>query len=73
MTEKFWLIWNGSIERCDFPTHIHYSLEEANREAERLARLHRGQVFSVLQLVGTCQSIDVKWDYLANNPNDPPF
>lgn len=63
MIQKFWMVWNENTERCDFPTKIHYSLTEANQEAERLAAIHKGKKFSVLQLVGTVKTIDVQWKF----------
>lgn len=58
MQNKFWLVWN---ETRDPPRHKHYSLDDAKREAERLARNNAGQQFHVLEFVGTCQKRDVEW------------
>ena len=42
----FWLVWNPNGQA---PTHPHESEELAVKEAERLARVNRGQQFFVLQ------------------------
>jgi len=60
---KFWLVWNGNKERIDFPIHPHFSLSEAREEAERLARLYRGQEFSVMELIGKVRIADTLWEY----------
>jgi hypothetical protein len=62
----FWLVWkdNGGI-----PTVPHDSLDSAKREAERLARMHPGSKFYVLQTVGACSKTDVLWD----EDHEPPF
>lgn len=69
MVNLFWVVWNESKERCDFPTKKHFSLTEANNEAERLAKLHEGQTFSVLQLRGSVKTLTVQWEF----PEDLPF
>ena len=43
---QFWMVWNP--ER-NAPTHRHLSKEQAEREAERLARANAGQRFYILQ------------------------
>ncbi len=69
MIQKFWIVWNENKERCDFPTRKHPFLEEARQEAERLAQIHRGQTFSVLELKAPVKTIDVQWE----SPDDLPF
>ena len=49
MPEKFWIIWNP--ER-GLPKYRHTSLEFAKVEAKRLALLHPGQEFHVLESLG---------------------
>lgn len=43
---QFWMVWNVNGRA---PTHAHTSLEAANNEAMRLARLAPGQTFVVLE------------------------
>jgi hypothetical protein len=45
----FWMIW---CEDGGVPTVRHASYEDADREAQRLARSNRGSVFYVLRCVG---------------------
>ena len=47
--EAFWIVWNPQGRN---PTHRHLSEFSALNEAERLARMHPGQVFIVLRAVG---------------------
>lgn len=44
----FWLVWNPNGRS---PTYKHPSVECATAEAERLARIHPGQTFVVLESV----------------------
>ncbi len=44
----FWLVWNPNNRN---PTHRHSSEASATSEAERLARLHPGETFVVLESV----------------------
>ena len=55
--ESFYLVWNPQGRE---PQQQHPSLERAEREAERLARLHRGQRFIVLRSVSECVVDDVR-------------
>jgi hypothetical protein len=56
MNKPFWLIWNPEGRA---PTVPHRSISGARREAERLARAHRGQKFIVLESVEQCSVDDV--------------
>lgn len=47
--QGFWMVW---CEDGGVPTVPHASYEVADREAQRLARGHRGRVFYVLRCVG---------------------
>jgi hypothetical protein len=47
-TTPFWLVWNAAIGA---PRHRYTCLEEAEAEAERLAREHSGMEFIVLESV----------------------
>ncbi len=63
---RFWMIWN---EGNRGPAVQHYEETSARREAERLARLNKGQKFHVLQSVDCCRVNDIQWE----NENDIPF
>lgn len=52
MKDSFWMVWGGVMPAR--PTYKHDSLQNAKTEAARLAQLHRGEVFVVLQSVGEC-------------------
>jgi hypothetical protein len=56
MKERFWFVWNAS---ASMPRVKHTTEQSANVEAERLARVHRGQTFIVLMSVREFVSIDV--------------
>ncbi len=47
---KFWLVWCPTGHRP--PSHRHTSVESAQREAGRLAALHTGQEFYVVESIG---------------------
>jgi hypothetical protein len=66
--EQFWLVWNEAAER---PVHKHMSSEGARNEAERLARMHRGETFHVLALVASCKTVDVQWTEVDPNWDVP--
>jgi hypothetical protein len=70
MFNKFWFVWN---EQRSLPRHKHPSLGDANREAERLARQHPGETFTVLRAVGTCTKNDVIWTSEEAHFDDLPF
>lgn len=60
--EKFWICY---VAGTDGGKHYcHYSLEEAQNEAERLARLRRGKMVFLLECVGMCcvEPVVVKWE-----------
>jgi len=54
--KPFWMVWN---EQGQAPRYKHPTKVSAQREAERLARLNRGQSFIVLESVQACISNDV--------------
>ncbi len=59
MFQKFWLVWcvdNG------LPSVKHDSHDSACTEAERLARLHPGKRFEVMERVSSCIRRDVIWE-----------
>lgn len=65
---KYWMVHGISV-----PNFRHDSLESANREAERLARLHRGQSFTVLESVATCCANDLTWTTHETDDNEVIF
>lgn len=68
--ERFWLVWkqNGGL-----PTVQHDSDRSARQEAERLARVHAGSTFYVLELVGSCKKTDIAWDWIGTVDDSIPF
>lgn len=66
---KFWMVMGSGA-----PTVKHYRLVDAEHEAERLARAHPGQHFTILVSMKTATRVDVAWE-----PNEddseaiPPF
>jgi hypothetical protein len=69
MIPTFWIVWNEKCDYLNFPAKKHFSLTDANQEAERLAAKHRGEKFSVLQLKGSVKTLTVQWEF----PDDFPF
>lgn len=58
--EKFWLVWNETMGGRS--TVKHSSCASAEREAERLARNHRGSTFAVMEVIGIVVVSDVRWE-----------
>ena len=60
---RFWLVWNPAGRS---PSHRHKSIEDAVKEAERLARQEPGQRFIVLEALRMCQvpELPIKWSEL---------
>jgi len=67
---KFWLIW---CESHGAPTYKHTSLSNAKDEARRLATLHPGQSFVVLESVGSMNKVEVVWKNHAEASDECPF
>lgn len=57
MSRTFWMVVGAGTPVVRHPTFL-----SAKTEAERLARQHPGQEFTLLQSLGTCRKSDVKWD-----------
>ncbi len=74
MTKKFYLVWN---EQGSCPTYKHPSLEDAEREATRLAKQNPGCKFHVLESVSTLEVPDpvIKTVHLfdLDDNGDMPF
>jgi len=68
-TNPFWLVWNPS---AGCPLYKHSSLESAEVEAQRLARMNRGQEFIVLESVSGHSVMDVVSTDLRPQ-FEPPF
>lgn len=67
----FWLVWNPKGRA---PTHRHASEASATDEAERLARVNRGETFVVLESVCSRQVDDmVRVSLRAASDLEPPF
>lgn len=62
-TIKFWMVWG---ENGGAPSHRHVSVESAQREAERLAKVAPGQKFYVLE----AKKVSVKMDTLTFELHD---
>jgi hypothetical protein len=70
MKERFWFVW---CESAGMPRHKHQTEESANKEAERLARLHRGQTFVVLMSAREFVTVDVVRVEHQESELDVPF
>jgi len=68
--DAFWMVWNANGGK---PTFKHPTEESARLEAERLARLNRGQVFIVLESKAQCVVTDVAWFEHDRSREDVPF
>ena len=69
--EPFWLVWNPNGRS---PSHKHAALEFAEREAARLARLHKGETFIVLESVVSMMADDIQRTDMRPAPLfEPPF
>lgn len=66
----FWFVWNPA---ADIPRMKHATLQCARTEAERLARLNRGQHFVVLQSLCECFIDDVRFVEHVSDDDHPPF
>ena len=68
--KRFWMVWNPGNRA---PSFKHKTQDAAKQEAERLAKLHPGKEFVVLQSVGTVRTRETEWVehdasyFIANN------
>ncbi len=69
--KPFWLVW--SPQGTHPPEYRHTNVTSATHEAERLARLHPGRVFFVLQSVCARQLNDMHRVDLRPEITDLPF
>jgi len=70
----FWMVWNPHGHA---PTHKHLKLDDANKEAERLARLNPGEAFHILEAKAMCKFAAVQWikvdpSWVPMLNHDPP-
>lgn len=68
MAAKFWMVVGRGT-----PTKRHESYQSARTEAERLAKLDRGQPFTVLESMVTAKVTDVVWEQHQDLEQDQPF
>ncbi len=61
--KRFWMCY---VEGRTTPTRVHGTLEDAQEEAKRLARLNEGRKVYVLVALHCCQAIQppVEWTVL---------
>lgn len=67
----FWLVWSPKGERP--PKYRHFTVGAATTEAERLARLHPGQTFVVLQSVAARTVDNMVRTVYGPNDSEIPF
>lgn len=60
MIKDFFVVWSPHTTNI---TKMHESLEDAQVEAERLAKKYGGTEFIVLRPVAVCKITDVSWKY----------
>lgn len=66
---QFWMVKGSGPAYYEHP-----SLSGAEAEAERLARLHPGQTFTVLEAVSACRRVDVeRVSFRDENDQQLPF
>ncbi len=65
--KKFWMVWNPSGRA---PTFKHETEVQAEGEAKRLASLHRGQSFFILEAKKKAVAVDVEVIELCDGSRD---
>ncbi|QVN18966.1 hypothetical protein [Burkholderia pyrrocinia] len=66
----FWLVWSPSGAKP--PTYRHGTPESAVREAERLAKLHPGETFVVLEpIAARCVDNMIRTTYVGGSMDIP--
>ncbi len=58
MENRFYMLWNPNR---NLGTYKHPTPEAANAEARRLANLHPGEKFIVLQAIGHVEKVETTW------------
>lgn len=70
-SRMFFFVWN---EHRSLPRHKHFTEQEANAEAHRLALANPGEEFHVLALIRSCAHQTVVWrSPHADLESDIPF
>jgi hypothetical protein len=64
--QKYWYVMGSGR-----PNYRHEHETLARAEAERLAKIHSGQTFEVLEFVASCKMSGVQWSEPASKPE--PF
>ena len=67
---QIWTVWNPNHGPATFK---HPSYESAIAEAERLAAIHKGEVFHVMQSMGIAQVQKPAVFVPFNTPDEVPF
>ncbi len=69
--DRFWLVWNPN---GNAPRFKHETESSARQEAERLARLHSGETFILLEAVAAVKKPEppVQWEELID-PDEVPL
>lgn len=62
----FWMVF---VDGKQSPIRKHYTQEDAEKEAERLAKLQRGSKVHILQTVRSCIVEEVKWETIGCQKN----
>jgi hypothetical protein len=56
---RFWIVWNPKFSTP--PSVQHQTIEDARREATRLAQLNPDHLFFVLEAISYCEMKTVQW------------
>ncbi len=67
---KFWMVWDPHGRA---PIRKHETPQLATTEAERLASIHEGQSFVVLEAISVSRALQVFTARLEQAPYDDPF
>lgn len=71
MKQPFYLVWNPATGQTK---HRHFTKQDAENEANRLALLHRGQEFIVLAPVSSTKTVEVQKEcYDYSDQDEIPF
>jgi hypothetical protein len=68
--KRYWLV---QCEDGGPPTVKHRTFEDAEREAERLARNNRGKTFVILEAMASVCTADVVWTDIVDESEKLPF
>lgn len=65
---RYWMVHGAKV-----PNMQHATEHDARAEAERLARVYRGQTFVVLEAIASVTASDVRWEPLEYKTPKPPY